>query len=229
MPGKFGALNTPSVAYAAFNPRFRWDKESGLFAGGLFWNGRAATLQEQAGNPILNPVEMAMPSAWAVVTRLAENDGYRQAFRKLYQLDLAAIPANEKRPEMTQSALFQPTPTNPDKLLAQAPYVRFSSDRYCRVPPHFLVAGVPPGVPRGVTINTHSRGHGDAFAWRAATGGVTTEDYEHVQGRPLSPRSILAALWSRRVVAISFLHTIALASCVGGAAPSWIYQELGRS
>lgn len=98
VPGKFGTLNAPSVGYAAFNPRFRYDQESALFSGGLFWNGRAATLQEQAGNPMLNPVEMAMPSQWALMTRLAENEGYRQAFRKLYKLDLAAIPPNETAP-----------------------------------------------------------------------------------------------------------------------------------
>lgn len=95
VPGKFGTLNAPSIGYAAFTPKFGWDNEAAVFLGGLFWNGRAGTLQEQAGQPMVNPLEMAMPSPWAVVTRLAENETYRQTFRKLYKLDLAAVPPNE--------------------------------------------------------------------------------------------------------------------------------------
>jgi cytochrome c peroxidase len=45
-----------------------------------FWDGRAATIEEQAKGPILNPVEMAMPSSAAVVARLKAIPGYRAAF-----------------------------------------------------------------------------------------------------------------------------------------------------
>ena len=98
VPEKTGVLNAPSVGYAAFSPSFRWNKATGRFEGGLFWNGRAATLQDQAALPMLNPVEMAMPGKWAVVTRLKENAAYRDAFKKLYKVDLDAIPANENAP-----------------------------------------------------------------------------------------------------------------------------------
>jgi cytochrome c peroxidase len=93
--GAVGRLNAPSAAYAAFSPYFHWEPVEGLYIGGQFWNGRAATLAEQAMGPPLNPVEMAMPSRWAVVSRLKENAYYVQQFRELYDLDLDAIPAHE--------------------------------------------------------------------------------------------------------------------------------------
>ena len=89
--GAFGALNAPSVGYAAFSPYFHWDGSEGLYIGGQFWNGRARTLAEQAQQPFLNPVEMAMPSKWAVVSRLQENRRYVRLFRRLYDLDLDTI------------------------------------------------------------------------------------------------------------------------------------------
>ena len=93
--GATGALNTPSVGYARFSPHFHWDGEEGLYIGGQFWNGRAATLAEQAMGPPLNPLEMAMPSQWAVVSRLKESPVYVRQFRELYGIDLGAIPSND--------------------------------------------------------------------------------------------------------------------------------------
>ena len=90
-----GTLNTPSVGYARFSPHFRWDEVEGLYLGGQFWNGRAATLAEQAMGPPLNPREMAMPSRWAVVSRLKENPVYVAQFRDLYAVDLEGIPSND--------------------------------------------------------------------------------------------------------------------------------------
>ncbi|HJX19331.1 MAG TPA: cytochrome-c peroxidase, partial [Acidiferrobacterales bacterium] len=86
--GRFGALNSPSAGYAAFSPFFHWDATEKHYVGGQFWNGRAATLAEQARQPILNPLEMAMPSAWAVVTRLKQNPEYVNRFATVYGLDL---------------------------------------------------------------------------------------------------------------------------------------------
>jgi cytochrome c peroxidase len=96
--GSFGALNAPSAAYAAFSPFFHWNGTEGLYVGGQFWNGRSATLADQAGQPFLNPVEMAMPSRWAVVSRLRESSIYREAFRSLYGIDLARIRGFERAP-----------------------------------------------------------------------------------------------------------------------------------
>ena len=93
--GVAGRLNAPSVSYARFSPHFHWDGGEGLYVGGQFWNGRAATLAEQAGGPPLNPAEMAMPSRWAVVSRLKQNPVYVAQFRALYDIDLDRIPADD--------------------------------------------------------------------------------------------------------------------------------------
>lgn len=92
LPHRNGTLNAPSVGYAAFSPLFHWDNEEGLYVGGQFWNGRAKNLTEQAKQPFLNPVEMAMPNEWAVVSRLKENGEYRKLFWQVYGLNLAAAP-----------------------------------------------------------------------------------------------------------------------------------------
>lgn len=96
--GKTGGLNTPSSGYAAFSPAFHWDGNEGLFLGGQFWDGRAPDLKTQAGMPFLNPVEMAMPSKWAVVSRIKGNPFYRRAFAALYKIDLDSIPEREGAP-----------------------------------------------------------------------------------------------------------------------------------
>lgn len=96
--GQFGALNAPSAGYAAFSPSFHWDPEGGTYVGGQFWNGRAATLQAQAALPLLNPAEMAMPSRWAVVTRIKENTVYRQLFGTVFGLNLDDVPTFELAP-----------------------------------------------------------------------------------------------------------------------------------
>ncbi|NVK42958.1 MAG: methylamine utilization protein MauG [Oceanospirillaceae bacterium] len=70
-----GDRNAPSVTYAAFTPDFHRDNE-GQIVGGLFWDGRAATLADQAMGPPLNPGEMGMPDMEAVRQRLLENPDY---------------------------------------------------------------------------------------------------------------------------------------------------------
>ncbi len=92
IPGAAGALNAPSVGYAAFSPLFHWDEAEGLYIGGQFWNGRASNLTEQAKGPFLNPVEMAMPSEGSVVSRLKKSAKYRKLFWQVYGLNLVAVP-----------------------------------------------------------------------------------------------------------------------------------------
>jgi cytochrome c peroxidase len=65
--GQFGTRNAPTVYHAAA-------------ALSQFWDGRASTVEEQAGFPMLNPREMAMPSPRAVVARLEAIPGYVEAF-----------------------------------------------------------------------------------------------------------------------------------------------------
>lgn len=78
-----GDRNAPTAAYAHLAPRFGF-KANGTPFGGQFHDGRAATLQEQAGGPPLNPAEMAMASKAEVMERLKENPDYARRFVALY-------------------------------------------------------------------------------------------------------------------------------------------------
>ncbi|MEB2346238.1 MAG: cytochrome-c peroxidase [Deltaproteobacteria bacterium] len=69
--GQHGARNSPTVFNAAFH-----------FA--QFWDGRAKDVEEQAKGPVLNPVEMAMPSPEHVVAVLASIPGYRPLFEAAF-------------------------------------------------------------------------------------------------------------------------------------------------
>lgn len=82
-----GDRNAPTAAYARFAPAFG-KTAKGKWAGGLFHDGRAATLEDQAGGPPLNPAEMGMPSKAAVVQRLKENKDYVAAFKALFGDDV---------------------------------------------------------------------------------------------------------------------------------------------
>jgi cytochrome c peroxidase len=78
-----GGREAPTAAYAVFSPPFYWDDVEGMFMGGQFWDGRAATLKDQAKGPFLNPLEMAMPSKDAVVQ--AVKDGpYEWLFKIVF-------------------------------------------------------------------------------------------------------------------------------------------------
>ncbi len=68
---KLGGRNSPTVINAAFMSV-------------QFWDGRANTLEEQALGPMLNPVEMAMPSHDAVVEKLKKIPGYVATFEKVF-------------------------------------------------------------------------------------------------------------------------------------------------
>lgn len=66
-----GTRNSPTVWNAGFQHK-------------QFWDGRAADLTEQAKGPILNPVEMGMPSEKAVVEKIAAISEYQSAFKKAF-------------------------------------------------------------------------------------------------------------------------------------------------
>jgi cytochrome c peroxidase len=69
-----GQRNAPSVYNAA-----------GHMA--QFWDGRAADVEEQARGPVLNPVEMAMPSERAVAAVLQSIPEYARAFHRAFPDD----------------------------------------------------------------------------------------------------------------------------------------------
>lgn len=77
-----GSRQAPSIAYAAQVPRFTRDADGAR--GGLFHDGRADTLEAQAAEPLLNPLEMALPDRATAVARLREKPAYRSAFEQLF-------------------------------------------------------------------------------------------------------------------------------------------------
>ena len=92
----FGRRNAPPASYAMFSPPFGFDAVEGLYVGGQFWDGRAATLKVQAQGPFLNPVEMNMGSMANVIAALKDPENqnyqiYQELFLKNYKIDLAAI------------------------------------------------------------------------------------------------------------------------------------------
>lgn len=98
---RFGGRNAPPSAYAMFSPPFYYDQTEGLYIGGQFWDGRAATLKDQAKGPFLNPVEMNMGTKANVIAALKDPanrnaPGYQELFLKTYRINLAAIdPVND--------------------------------------------------------------------------------------------------------------------------------------
>ncbi len=68
--GQMGGRNSP-ISY------------NRIFSGAQFWDGRAASLEEQAKGPIANPIEMANTHEQAVAT-VKGIEGYRVEFDKLF-------------------------------------------------------------------------------------------------------------------------------------------------
>jgi cytochrome c peroxidase len=75
--GKTGTRHSPTVINSAY---------SGL----QFWDGRAASLEEQAVGPMANPVEMAH-SLDGVVKRVQADATYREPFKKAWGTDQITI------------------------------------------------------------------------------------------------------------------------------------------
>lgn len=76
-----GDINVPAITYASFVPDFHFDKEEGLYKGGLFLNGRAKNIFAQAKQPFLNPVEMQNTPQGVVA---AVEKKYKKQFQKIY-------------------------------------------------------------------------------------------------------------------------------------------------
>ena len=68
---KFGKRNAPTVLNSMFNVE-------------QFWDGRAHTLEDQARQPILNPIEMGMPNEQAVVDKIRALPQYASSFQQVF-------------------------------------------------------------------------------------------------------------------------------------------------
>ncbi len=82
---QFGTRDAPTLMYLATAPHFGAIHQEGkrLPAGGLFWDGRADTLEEQAKQPFFNPLEMNNPDAPALIAKVAKAT-YAGEFRKAW-------------------------------------------------------------------------------------------------------------------------------------------------
>lgn len=101
--GQLGMRNTPTVWNAAFQSV-------------LFWDGRAASLEEQAMGPILNPLEMGLASPAEAERRLNADAAYRAEFQAAFG---DAAPISFVRIAQAIAA-FERTLITPD-----SPYDRF--------------------------------------------------------------------------------------------------------
>jgi cytochrome c peroxidase len=69
--GKLGRRNAPTTMNA-------------MFLTTQFWDGRAPLLEDQAKLPIVNPIEMGMPSGDAAVAKIAGDPDYVKLFQAAY-------------------------------------------------------------------------------------------------------------------------------------------------
>jgi cytochrome c peroxidase len=72
--GQRGGRGSPTVWNSAFHTV-------------QFWDGRAASLEDQALGPLVNSVEMGMTSHDLVIERIRQIPGYVQAFKKVFPKD----------------------------------------------------------------------------------------------------------------------------------------------
>jgi len=80
---RFGFRNSPTAMYSRFSPPLHLDRTTQRMAGGLFWDGRAGTLEAQAAQPLLNPIEMNNPSKERVAEKV-RRASYARGFRDVY-------------------------------------------------------------------------------------------------------------------------------------------------
>jgi cytochrome c peroxidase len=85
-----GRRSAGSIDYLSFNSAFRFAAD-GTPMGGFFWDGRAASLQAQAGQPLLGAIEMANTSKADVVAKLARA-AYADEFRRVFGADIFSRP-----------------------------------------------------------------------------------------------------------------------------------------
>lgn len=96
--GRAGRRNAPTILNALCNKA-------------QFWDGRAKTLEEQAGFPIINPSEMGQPSLSAAAAKIAAIPEYRQEFHRAFgrpinRVDLVRAIASYERTQFSFDSPF---------------------------------------------------------------------------------------------------------------------------
>lgn len=83
IPGRFGNRNSPTSRYAATIPEFHFDADRNQFVGGQFLDGRAATLEDQAQGPFINPLEMNNANKAQVIEKI-RSSAYASDFEAVF-------------------------------------------------------------------------------------------------------------------------------------------------
>lgn len=121
--GRMGVRNAQTAMYASFAPPLHRDPVTNQMVGGLFWDGRAATLERQAAFPFVNPLEMNLPNKAALVERIRDAEyagAFRQVFgaRSLDDVDAASDRIFESVAAFERTKAFAPFSSKYDRYLA---------------------------------------------------------------------------------------------------------------
>jgi cytochrome c peroxidase len=94
LPNALGLRNPMQNAYSAFVPAFTFRVVDGDTdpMGGLFWDGRAANLQQQALAPFLSTLEMNNASGAQVVAKIAKSP-YANQFKSIFGANIFNNPS----------------------------------------------------------------------------------------------------------------------------------------
>lgn len=142
---KLGGRSSPTV----------WNS---AFLSVQFWDGRAATLEEQAKGPLTNPVEMAMPNHKVVVDRINKIPGYKamfdKAFGKKTKIDIdhvAKAIASYERTLITPNSRFDKFIEGDKKALTENEIKGYETMKTvgcfsCHMGPNFAGPQLPVGV-----------------------------------------------------------------------------------
>lgn len=89
----FGQRNAQTASYAAFIPQSQVIADGrNVLIGGQFWDGRSATLEDQARQPFLNPLEMNNADEASVIAKIDAIPALKAEFEVVFGVGaLAAI------------------------------------------------------------------------------------------------------------------------------------------
>jgi cytochrome c peroxidase len=89
VPTLFGNRKPPTAAYGGDSPLLYYNADDEVWAGGMFWDGRATgwtlgdPLAEQAKGPFLNPVEQALPDEQTLCMKVYQSN-YARLFEQVW-------------------------------------------------------------------------------------------------------------------------------------------------
>ncbi|MEO8066958.1 MAG: cytochrome c peroxidase [Flavobacteriales bacterium] len=155
--GQKGGRNSPTVFNAALHNM-------------QFWDGRATDVEQQAGMPMMNPVEMAVPSEVSLVQRLKGVAEYVRMFKDAYPADSDPLQFTNIRESIGAFERTLMTPSRFDAFLKDEPSALTTSE----------MAGLRTFLAVGCT-NCHTG---------AAVGGTMLQKFGvHADFRPLTGSS----------------------------------------